>query len=112
MLCPNWGFRPVTVAGADVVKIVHSWDGQPAPPVVAVYSNLPSVALFLNGKALGRQRMGWANWTQWSVPFAPGNLTAVGYTATGAAAAMDSAFTPGAAVGITLQLDAPSPTCP
>ena len=34
---------PVTAAAADVVKIVHAWDGQPAPPVVAVYSNLPTV---------------------------------------------------------------------
>lgn len=94
----------------DVVKIVHDWRN-PAPPIVAVYSNLPVVELFLNGESLGKQPMGWANWSSWVVPFVPGNLIAVAYRGTGASlspAATDTKLTPGAPAAIVLSLDAPS----
>ena len=113
--------RPPIAGAAAVVKIVHEWR-EPAPPLIAVYSNLPVVELFLDGTSLGRRSMGWANWTEWPAPrpFAPGNLTAVGYAAgVGAgsgggqlpqlqAVARDSSLTPGAAVAIALSLDAPA----
>ena len=100
------------VAGAGhVLKIVHEWR-EPAPPLVAVYSNLPVVELFHDGTSLGRRAMGWANWTEWAAPtpFAPGNLTAVGYADVSAtvASARDEQLTPGAATTIVLSLDAPS----
>ena len=44
---------------SDVVRIVHDWR-LPAPPIVAVYSNLPTVELFLNGNSLGKKKMAWA----------------------------------------------------
>ena len=95
--------RPA-VGGETVVKIVHGWH-LPAPPIVAVYSNLAKVELFLDGESLGAQPMGWANWTQWEVPFAPGNLTAVGYSAAGVAIDSDSSITPGVAASLRLSLD-------
>ena len=100
--------RPPIADAERLVKIVHAWR-LPAPPIVAVYSNLPTIELFVNGASLGRQRMAWANWTQWSPAFVPGNLTAVGYDASGAVAATDTQLTPGAAAKIQLSLDAPAP---
>ena len=69
---------------SDVVRIVHDWR-LPAPPIVAVYSNLPTVELFLNGNSLGKKKMAWAAWVQWEPAFEPGTLTAVGYDANGVA---------------------------
>lgn len=95
------------VGHANVVKIVHDWR-EPAPPIVAVYSNLPTVELLVDGRSLGLQQMGWANWTQWSPEWAAGNLTAVGYDAAGAAVATDSSITPGVPTSLVLSLDAPA----
>jgi hypothetical protein len=99
--------RPPIGNATTVVKIVHDWN-LPAPPIVSVYSNLPVVELFLNGDSLGKQRMGWANWTQWAPQFAPGNLTAIGYDTSGAAVAKDISLTVGSPSTIRLSLDAPS----
>ena len=99
--------RPPIGNATTVVKIVHDWN-LPAPPIVSVYSNLPAVELFLNGVSLGKQRMGWANWTQWAPAFVPGNLTAIGYDAAGAAVARDTSLTVGTPATIQLSLDAPS----
>ena len=99
--------RPPIGNASALVKIVHDWN-LPAPPVVAVYSNLPTIELFLNGQSLGHQQMGWADWTQWSPKFLPGNLTAVGYNKEGDAVARDTSMTVGAPAGITMSLDAPS----
>lgn len=99
---------PVTGdADIDVVRIVHDWR-EPAPPIVAVYSNLPFVELFLNGRSLGRKRMAWAAWVQWEPEFVPGNLTAVAYDEEGLAKAVHSSITPGPAAALSLSIDAPS----
>ena len=101
--------RPPVTGGADidVVRIVHDWR-EPAPPIVAVYSNLPFVELFLNGKSLGTKRMAWAAWTQWDPKFVPGNLTAVAYDANGIAKARHTSLTPGPAQTLSLTIDAPA----
>lgn len=52
--------------------------------------------------------MGWANWTEWTPEFIPGNLTAVGYDKGGAAVAHDTSLTVGTPSTIQLSLDAPS----
>lgn len=93
--------------GCSVVKIVHDWR-EPAAAFVAVYSNLPTVELFLNGESKGRQQMGWANWTSWEISFVPGNLTAVGYAADGSRVTSDASITPTAPSALLLSLDAPS----
>ena len=61
-----------------------TWRGQEGKPLeVLVYSELPDVELFLNGKSLGRKPVGIGTEykASFSVPYAPGRLTAVGYRA-------------------------------
>ena len=52
--------------------------------------------------------MGWANWTQWSPAFEPGNLTAVCSSPAAGQRVTDTKLTPGAAASLRLTLDAPS----
>ena len=47
-------------------------------------------------------------WATFSIVVSPGNLTAVGRSASGEAESSHSIFTPGAAVAIQLSIDAPS----
>ena len=99
--------RGKTSLGWSQVRIVHDWR-LPAPPIVAVYSNLPVLELFLNGRSEGKRKMAWAAWAQWAPKFVPGNLTAVGYDADGTPRATHTLLTPGPSAGITLTIDAPS----
>lgn len=58
-----------------------SWPGQEGKPLeVVVYSTLPEVELRLNGRSLGRKPAGLANayTASFTVPYAPGTLTAHG----------------------------------
>jgi len=79
---------------------------------VQVFSDLPKVQLFLNGDALGpagglSNGPGlYAGFEQ--VHYKPGNLTAVGYTATGAVGASHMLLTSKAAAAVVLSLDVPS----
>jgi beta-galactosidase len=57
-------------------------DRNPHPETVEVYTNAEEADLLLNGKSLGRQKLHPdASPLQWHVPFEPGTLTAVAYTA-------------------------------
>lgn len=66
----------------DVLHIAPHWNwfdkvGQPIE--VWVNSNADAVELFLNGKSLGKKSMPRNSHLNWQVPFAPGQLKAVGY---------------------------------
>jgi len=66
----------------DDVHPSWSWPGQEGKPLqVMVYSELPEVELFLNGASVGRKAVGLDGQykTVFTVPYAPGRLTAVGY---------------------------------
>jgi len=52
-------------------------EGQPID--VWVNSNADNVELFLNGKSLGKKDMPLNSHLQWSVPYEPGKLEAIGY---------------------------------
>lgn len=57
-----------------------NWPGKEGEPIdVWVNSNAASVELFLNGKSLGKKVMPRNSHLQWSVPYTPGKLEAVGY---------------------------------
>jgi beta-galactosidase len=59
-----------------------TWPGQEGKPLqVLVYSELPEVELFLNGKSMGRKPVGADTeyMAAFDVPYAAGRLTAVGY---------------------------------
>ena len=75
---------------------------------INVYTDSSGVELFLNGKSFGKQSVPRYMYGSFSVPFAPGNLTAVGISVSGEHESTHSIFTPGAAVGIVLSIDVPS----
>ncbi|MFI5187175.1 MAG: beta-galactosidase GalA, partial [Chitinophagales bacterium] len=66
----------------DVLHISPHWNwkGKEGQPIdVWVNSNADNVELFLNGNSLGKKDMPRNSHLQWSVPYAPGKLEAVGY---------------------------------
>ncbi|PCD03653.1 hypothetical protein COC42_04665 [Sphingomonas spermidinifaciens] len=83
---PDRRLYPVDAGHLDwALDDVHpswSWQGQEGKPLeVVVYSELPTVELLLNGKLLGRRNVGVQTQykASFNVPYAPGELTAVGY---------------------------------
>ena len=85
---PDRHYYPITPPHLDwALDDVHpswSWAGQEGKPLeVDVYSELPEVELFLNGKSLGRKPVGIESRyiATYKVPYAPGRLVAVGYRA-------------------------------
>ena len=97
-----------------IVRVSQAWNKPPWSNAtldsIVVFSDLPVVELILNGQSLGAAdcaEFGFAEFK--TVRYAPGNLTAVGrHTAGGAALAVHTQLTPGAAAAIVLSLDAPS----
>jgi beta-galactosidase len=66
----------------DDVHPSWTWPGQENKPLeVNVYSEYPEVELFLNGKSLGRRTVGTESEHKaiFKVPYAPGELVAIGY---------------------------------
>jgi len=53
------------------------------PVLIRCYSNCNRVGLFLDGKSLGIKRMPKYKYLDWTVPYAPGKLTARGYDGDG-----------------------------
>jgi beta-galactosidase len=83
---------------------------QALPPLtVQVYSRYPLVDLILNGNTISSTKTAVSEKTQWTatftVPFAPGTLTAVGYMADGTKAEETSLKTAGVAHHIELKAD-------
>jgi beta-galactosidase len=57
-----------------------NWPGKEGQTIrVDVFSNCREVELFLNGKSLGRQKMGKNSKLTWQVTYEPGTLSAKGY---------------------------------
>jgi beta-galactosidase len=66
----------------DDVHPSWTWPGQEGKPLeVVVYSEFPEVELLLNGTSLGRKAVGLETEykTAFQVPYAPGQIVAVGY---------------------------------
>ncbi|HMP83460.1 MAG TPA: beta-galactosidase GalA [Verrucomicrobiota bacterium] len=58
-----------------------NWAGREGEEMdVRTFSNCDEVELFLNGKSLGRQPVKKNSHVRWNVKYAPGTLSAVGYT--------------------------------
>lgn len=65
-----------------VLHILPHWnleghEGETIP--VWVYGNCDEVALFVNGKSLGRKKMQRYGFLEWKVPYKPGKVVAKGY---------------------------------
>ena len=115
--------------GPDVWQTLCTTGGfEPPPPPPAptnarnmtVYSSAASVEVFVNGASLGKKPLPvqtrtvnatvFNTWAEYDdVTWKPGNLTAVAYDGEGAAVAVDTRLTCGAAAKLVLSIDSPSP---
>ena len=75
-----WGKKP-SVYIFPAWTFPRSMRGHPI--LIRCYSNCNRVGLFLNGKSLGIKRMPKYKYLDWTVPYAPGKLTARGYDGDG-----------------------------
>ncbi len=96
-----WGDKPI------VHLLPHwNWAGREGRPItVWAYSNAARVALSLNGASLGTKDMPRNGHLEWSVPYAPGTLTATGYDSAGKVMATDKVETTGAPTALRLSTD-------
>jgi hypothetical protein len=111
------GAAGTTDATSVTISIVDSWIAPPAARgnntrSIHVYTNAPWVQLYVNSEPVSDKPVpvpffGTATFA--AVPFKAGNLTAAALDQTGAIVARQTVFTGGAAAGIKLALDAPSP---
>ena len=72
---------------------------------VIAFSNAARVELFLNGVSLGAKVMPRNEHLEWSVPYAPGNLSAKGYNSDGKVIASDTVETTGPPAALKLTTD-------
>ncbi len=85
-----------------------NWSGREGQPIdVWAYSNADEVELFLNGHSLGRKPMPKDSHLAWSVPYAPGVLSAKAYTQ-GKLVATSDVPTTGSPASVALSADRPS----
>jgi len=82
-----------------------NWPGQEGKPIrVVAMANTETVALMLNGKLIGEQKVDPYEMNEWRVPYAPGRLEAVGKTG-GKVVAHAVVETTGAPVALRLTPD-------
>ncbi|HYC99374.1 beta-galactosidase GalA [Brevundimonas sp.] len=82
-----------------------TWPDRVGEPIdVWVYSNAEEVELSLNGRSLGRQTMTPNAHLEWTVPYEPGRLTAIGYR-DGRRVSSGEVRTAGAPAAIALEPD-------
>eukprot|EP00118_Oscarella_pearsei_P001518 m.7665 g.7665 ORF g.7665 m.7665 type:complete len:973 (+) comp19344_c0_seq1:163-3081(+) len=94
-----------------LVHIVQSWEPRADADkrTIQVYSNAPTVTLYVNGASQGAQNTTYRKWTEWqNVAYAPGNLTAVAMSSSGGEVARHTVETSGEAASIRLDVDVPS----
>ena len=106
------------LADTRTTFIVDTWkhgkraDGSPLPSTrsIHVYTDATRLALELNGKRVaGPIAVPAFGNAQFSVRFAPGNLTAVALSASGGILDTHTVMTPNAGASLRLSVDAPSP---
>ncbi|MBO5958838.1 MAG: DUF4982 domain-containing protein, partial [Lentisphaeria bacterium] len=90
----------------NVLKIATHWnrDLEPGTPVkvTVVSSHAETVELQLNGKSLGRQKTDYYEMNTFEVPYEPGELKAISYTADGYILAQESIESTGPATALRL----------
>ena len=88
---------------SPMVWITPHWNWKEGETVrVMVTSNCEETELFLNGKSLGKKPSDCCAPAEWSVPFVPGTLSAIGYRS-GVAVAKTERKTAGRAAKIVLE---------
>ena len=82
-----------------------NWPGKEGQDIdVRAFSNCEEVELFLNGQSLGKKKMPKNSHLQWLVKYAPGTLSATGYTG-GKAVTEEKVETTGAPAAVQLTTD-------
>ena len=72
-----WSDQPMV----HLMPVSWNWPGREGQPIrVIAFSNARQVELFLNGRSLGAQTMPPDGHLEWPVPYAPGVLSAKGFT--------------------------------
>ncbi|WP_440976021.1 beta-galactosidase GalA [Pseudoxanthomonas winnipegensis] len=102
-----WLRRALWIDEAPVLQLMPhwTWPGREGQPIkVIAYANVEEVALWLNGRALGRQRNDRFADCAWQLPYEPGVLEAVGYSG-GREVARHRVQTAGAPVALRLVPD-------
>lgn len=89
-----------------MVHILPHWnlkgrEGEDVP--VWVYTNCSEVELFYNGESMGRQKIDKYSHGEWTLNYAPGKVSAIGYT-DGKKVCTDSVETTGDAVALKLEM--------
>jgi len=99
-----WYFRSWWTSQPTLHLFPHwNWAGKQGQPIaVWAYSNCEAVELLLNGKSLGKKPAPANGHLEWTVPYQPGVLEAVGYRQ-GRKIISDEVHTTGAASRIVLQ---------
>ena len=107
-----WYFRSWWTTQPTLHLFPHwSWPGREGKPIsVWAYSNCDQVELFLNHKSLGKKPVPPNGHVEWSVPYHPGTLEAVGYTK-GKMTLTDEVQTTGPATRIVLQPETDGDSC-
>jgi beta-galactosidase len=103
----NYFYYQAAWKPAPIVHLLPHWNwaGKEGQPVrVVAFSNCDAVELFLNGVSLGRKPMPRNEHLDWTVPYAPGTLTARGYHGE-TVAATDTVATTGAPAALRLTTD-------
>ncbi len=104
-----WCLQACIDRAHPMIHLLPHWNHIPGEPVrVWAYTNCEEAELFLNGKSLGRQPVAAIGHAEWTVPFEPGALHAVGYR-DGRAAAEDTVRTAGKPVRLALTLENRTP---
>lgn len=91
-----------------VIHVVPHWnfEGMEGEPIqVWVYTNAPYAELLLNGVSCGRQNTDNYRHGHWSVPYAAGELVALGYDKDGNVVAKDKRVTAGKGVKLSVTMD-------
>ena len=76
-----WYFRSWWTTEPTLHLFPHwNWPGKEGQPVtVWAYSNCDEIQLILDHKSLGKKPVPWNGHVEWSVPYHPGTLEAIGY---------------------------------
>ena len=104
--------RPPIPSTAFTVHILEAWRPHPTSPnrTINVYSNAPTVSLSLNGAAPALFPMPAFGYARFTLPYAPGVLTAQALDASGAPVATATRASWGAPAALRLRVDSPSPS--
>ena len=97
------------ISDRPLIHVLPHWNqtGREGQPIrVVAYTNCEEAELFVNGKSFGRVKIDRPGHAEWSVPFAPGSVKALGYVG-GRPVAGDAVRTTGAAVSLALKLENP-----